>query len=191
MTQEDPVRETPPFSRRLTARDLKKLEGRETTETATDDERAATMEAFELLSLAKLTVSARIFRFGRDGWRVEGRVIADLAQSCVVSLDPVAAHVDETFTRLYVDDDSAPAQSDEIEVDHEAEDPPEPLGDGADLGAAALETLSLSLDPYPRAKGATFEPVSAAPPGVEPIKPEALKPFAGLASLKKSLEGGD
>ena len=43
-----------------------------------------------------------------------------------------------------------------IDVALDDEDPPEALGEGIDVGAVALETLTLALDPYPRAKGVAF-----------------------------------
>ncbi|MEO1613255.1 MAG: DUF177 domain-containing protein, partial [Pseudomonadota bacterium] len=79
----------------------------------------------------------------------------------------------------------------EIDVDFEGDDPPEPLGDGVDIGAVALEALALGVDPYPRAENAAFAPVAAAPPGAAPLEGDAPKPFAALAALKKSMESGD
>ena len=179
---------SPAFSRLLAPQRLAGLDGRSLSETATEAERRAVASAFGLVALDALRVEARIAREGREGWRVEGRVEAEAVQECVVSLEPVAARIDEAFLRRY--DPAATEEAAEAVIDPEAEDPPEPLGHGVDLGLVALETLALALDPYPRAPGAAFEPVLAAPEGVEPLTDEAAKPFAGLAALKSRL-GGD
>jgi hypothetical protein len=53
--------------------------------------------------------------------------------------------------------------------------------DTIDLGEVVVEQLALTLDPYPRAPGAVFDP--AALPGYE--APEAeVSPFAALVKLK-------
>ncbi|MEM8754274.1 MAG: DUF177 domain-containing protein [Pseudomonadota bacterium] len=178
---------SPPFSRFTPTRDLAAAADRPIVETADPRELREIAEAFELVSLDALSVEARIERAPGDLWRLSGAISARVVQSCVVTLEPVAATVDEPFERLY-DPAAAPVDPMEVEVAPDEDDPPEPLGAGVDVGAVALETLALSLDPYPRAKGAVFEGRAAAPPGAEPITPEALKPFAGLAALKKSLE---
>lgn len=180
---------SPEFSRFLTPRDLAALDGRSVHETATATEMAAVAETFGLLGVVELRVEARIARAGRDGWRLEGRLAASLTQACVVTLDPVAAEIDEPFHRRF--EPGAKESDTEILVDPEAEDPPEPLGAGVDLGAVALETLALALDPYPRAEGVAFEPARAAPAGIDPLTDEEVKPFAALAALKGRLGGGD
>jgi len=59
---------------------------------------------------------------------------------------------------------------------------PEPLiGGGVDLGALAIESLILGLDPYPRKPGAVFE----TPQDVNPDQ----GPFAALGRLAKRQEG--
>ena len=78
-----------------------------------------------------------------------GRLAADVAQSCVVTFEPVAAKVEAEFDRLFSGD--LPAETEgEVEIDPEAE-MPEPLVAGKlDLGEILAEELSLALDPYPR-----------------------------------------
>jgi uncharacterized metal-binding protein YceD (DUF177 family) len=62
-------------------------------------------------------------------------------------------------------------------------DAPEPLeGDTIDVGAIVADHLSLALDPFPRAAGATYEP-AAQPADAKP------NPFAALAQLKGRLKG--
>ncbi len=178
---------SPAFSRLLTPQRLAGLDGRALSEVATEAELRAVAAAFGLVGLDALRIEARLAREGKEGWRVEGRVAAEPVQECVVTLDPVPARIDEPFLRRY--EPGAAEEAEEAVIDPEAEDPPEPLGHGIDLGLVAMETLALALDPYPRAPGAAFEPVIAAPEGVEPMTDEAAKPFAGLAALKSRLGG--
>ncbi len=73
----------------------------------------------------------------------------------------------------------APAESaggGEIEIDLEADDPPDLLeSDVIDLSGYAVEHLSLDLDPFPRKPGAEF---------VTPADDADLSPFAVLKAFK-------
>ena len=76
------------------------------------------------------------------------------------------------------------ARAPDVEVPVEGdEDTPEVLsGTLIDLAAPLLEELSLGLDPYPRAKGVTFESPK------DEAEPEET-PFAVLAKLKQRPPG--
>ncbi|MEL7463109.1 MAG: DUF177 domain-containing protein [Pseudomonadota bacterium] len=182
-----------PLRRFIALRDLPKAAKTKKQDAAAKEERAAIAAAFGLLAVKEMTFDYALAPFGDDGWRVEGTLRAAVEQACVVTLEPVAARLLETFERSFapggVDpfDPDAPA----VDIAHDEEDPPEPLGEGIDLGAVVLEALALGLDPYPRADGAAFAPIAAAPPGADPLETETRKPFAALAALKKSLEQGD
>jgi len=56
---------------------------------ATDKERAALAKRFGQLSLDRLEASFTLKRVRKDLVRVKGRLAAELAQACVVTLDPV------------------------------------------------------------------------------------------------------
>jgi hypothetical protein len=113
-----------------------------------------------------------------DGLRIDGRWRADIVQTCGVSLEPFATALSGEFTVRAVPEGSrhaAPPES-EIEVDIDAEDPPDLLeSDSIDLGAYVVEHLALEIDPFPRKPGAVFEP--------PPAEPES-SPFAALLKLK-------
>lgn len=184
--------ETAPFRRMIPVRDLPARAARPIFETATAAETEAIAEDFALRAVERLDVEAALSGDGRSGWRLKGRLRARIVQNCVVTLAPVTSDIDEPFERLYVPGRASDPFQTEIVIDPDEDDPPEPLGDGIDLGAVALETLALSIEPYPRAPGVHFEGRSATPPGAEELNDEALKPFASLAELKRRLErGGD
>ncbi|MCB6177034.1 DUF177 domain-containing protein [Rhodobacter sp. Har01] len=125
---------------------------------------------------------------GRDDFRLEGRLTARLTQSCVVTLAPVPARIDEPVLRRYLADYADP-QAEEAEMPDD--DTVEPLPAFIDLAAVVAEALALALPPYPRAPGADLGEAVFAPPGVEPLREADLRPFAALAALKpKAPEGG-
>lgn len=181
------VEPSAPFTRFFSRRELSGLEGEPIRESATEEERAAIAAAFDLPSLLRLDVAAAIAREGADGWRLEGEIFAEATQTCVVTLEPVEATVREPFLRVFrpMTEEEAEALWNDVTLDPLGDDPPEPLGEGIDLGAVALEALALGLDPYPRAPGANFAPQRAAPPGAAPLDDDALRPFAALEALKR------
>lgn len=180
----------PPFHRLYKAFDLPTKTARPIAIDATPDECAEVAATLDLKGVKSLAIKADIAPAGEGVWRVKGSVTAKVVQSCVVTLAPVKARITEPFDRIFsrfADEDTAI----DIDIEYDQDDPAEPLGEGVDIGAIAVEALSLGLEPYPRAAGAAFETVRATPPGAEPLSPEATKPFAGLASLKKAMEGPD
>ncbi|MBN9011210.1 MAG: DUF177 domain-containing protein, partial [Rhizobiales bacterium] len=57
--------------------------------TATEAERAALAKAYGLVEVRSLTADLVASAGSRGSVRVEGRVTADIVQTCVVSLEPV------------------------------------------------------------------------------------------------------
>jgi hypothetical protein len=113
-----------------------------------------------------------------DGAEVVGRWSADLVQECGVTLEPVPARLEGDFQLRVVPQGSAAAPSADAEVEMELseDDPPDVLdGDRIDIGHYVVEQLSLEIDPFPRAPGATFDP---------PAPEEPPSPFAVLNRLK-------
>src|SRR5690606_6644186 len=104
-------------------------------------------------------------------------------QECVVTTDPVPLKPSESFTMLFTTD-PAVADAAGIDVDAEAEDPPELIeGDAIDLGEAVVQQMAMALDPYPRAPDA---PAVAAEQGTEGEGDEDRpNPFAVLSRLRK------
>ena len=82
----------------------------------------------------------------------DGVLDADVVQSCVVSLEPVAQRVEERFTVRFV-----PEGQESGDEDPESPDEIPYAGSVIDLGEAAAEQLALSLDPYPRDPAAELD----------------------------------
>ena len=146
---------------------------------ADDAERAAIAKRLDLASLDRLEAHVCLECTG-DVVRAKGRLLASLDQSCVVTGEPVAAHVDEPFALVFVPEPPAAGPDDEIELGEVDLDVVFHDGSAIDLGGAIADTLALSLDPYPRSAGADAALKEA---GV--MTEEQASPFAVLAKLRK------
>ncbi len=170
---------TPEFSRRFSLDSIGSIPRNVTIE-ATAHERAAVATRFDLVSLDLLTATATLTA-SATGVETTGRFVADLVQSCVVTGDPVAAHLDEAFTLRFVDPETLVSDTDEIELSDDDCDLIEMDAGGVDLGEAVAQTLGLALDPFPR---------SAAEQAREDerkwVAGEDAGPFAGLKGMLKS-----
>ena len=149
---------------------------------ADEGERKVIAKRLGLPCLDRLEAHVTLSRTG-EIVRAEGRLLASLDQNCVVTGDPVAAHIDEPFAMLFTPEPPSGGPDEEIELGEG--DCDTVFYDGAviDLGSAIADTLALSLDPYPRSAGADAALKEA---GV--ITEEQASPFAVLATLKKTDE---
>jgi uncharacterized metal-binding protein YceD (DUF177 family) len=149
---------------------------------ATEAERAKLAAAYDLQAVSDFRATVELAAVPGGAVKLEGRVVADIVQTCVVSLVPVPAHIDEEFIRRFVrggDERTSERPGGEVLVDPESADPPEIIdGPKIDAGAAAEEAFVLALDPYPRAPDAKL-PAGAGP------DPDAERdsPFAVLSKL--------
>ncbi|MCM8558136.1 YceD family protein [Sphingomicrobium sediminis] len=146
--------------------------------------RAEIAERLGLVSLDRFIVDYRIERDG-DLVHVEGRMEATSEQACVATGDPVLETLDEKFA---FDFRPVPATgSEEEEIELEADEMDTIFHDGREIaiGDALVDTLSLSLDPWPRVDDADARLRAA---GVK--TEEEAGAFGALAGLKKRLEAG-
>ena len=134
------------------------------------------------LGLGRLDRLEAHVTLGRNGpvVRAEGRIVATLEQSCVVTGEPVSAHIDEPFTFIFVPAPDSSNPDEEVELGEEDCDTVFYDGAAIDLGSAIADTLALSVDPYPRSASADAALREA---GV--LTEEQASPFAALAALKK------
>jgi uncharacterized metal-binding protein YceD (DUF177 family) len=146
---------------------------------ADEAERAAIAKRLDLASLDRLEAHVCLECTG-EVVRAKGRLLASLDQSCVVTGEPVAAHVDEPFALIFVPEPPVARPEEEIELGEKDLDVVFHDGSAIDLGSALADTLALSLDPYPRSAGADAALKEA---GV--LTEEQASPFAVLAKLRK------
>ncbi|MFC4291330.1 YceD family protein [Sphingorhabdus arenilitoris] len=156
---------------------------------ASESERAALSERFDLLSLEKLeaviTVSAT-----EKGISAKGKIWAELVQACTATGEPVPDSIADDIDLLFM---APPQHGEDAEIELLPDECEVIFHDGkvVDLGEAAAQSMGLAINPYPRSKIAD-EKLRAA--GVKSEEEEARElearkavsgPFAGLAGLQQ------
>jgi uncharacterized metal-binding protein YceD (DUF177 family) len=153
---------------------------------ADETERAALAGRFGLLSIGRLAAEAVLTRTG-TAITAAGSLAAEVVQSCVATGEPVPATVKERFRIDFQPQPAGTLPDEEVELGERELDTVFYEGGSIDLGEAVAETLSLSLDPYPRCPAAEAALKEAGVASEEQARAE-LGPFAGLAALKGKLE---
>ncbi len=145
---------------------------------ADESERAAIAKRLGLPSVDRLEAHVTLAKTG-NVVRASGRLGASLDQNCVVTNDPVPAHIDEPFEMVFMPEPAETSPDEEIELGESDCDVVFYDGAAIDLGTAIADTLALGLNPYPRSAGADAALKEA---GV--LTEEQASPFAALAKLK-------
>lgn len=126
---------------------------------ADQGQKQALAEAHGLLAVERFEAELQISSWKRNGVKVSGRVVADITQECVVTLEPVEATIREDVQGLFLPGDSKLGrlgfdEGGEIHLDAEGPDSPETFsGDSIDVGALAEEFFGLGINPYPKKTG--------------------------------------
>ncbi len=186
-----PSRQEPSEFSRLVEIDDIPAKGLDATIHADASECAALALRAGLVAVESLAADFHLCKVKGSRVAVEGVLHALVVQTCVVSLEPFESEIEGPIAVDFaaaVATDLVPAG---IRADRgdragagnprSAElDAPDPIIDGRiDLGAVAAEFFMLSLDPYPRKPGVSFDA-----PGV--AGPESVSPFAALGKLEGS-----
>ncbi len=155
---------------------------------ADNEQREKIAKALDLLELEDFRFDYQLRRTSRGRFKLKGQLHAKAMQTCVITLEPVAAIIEEA-----IEIDLWPAEDVErLEAEAEAEpesvsvqlDGPEPIsGDSIDVGQLAYEHFAAALDPYPKISEAEFDWRNQA---AEQDDDTQNKPFAALAKLKKT-----
>jgi uncharacterized metal-binding protein YceD (DUF177 family) len=179
--------------------------GRTYTIKASPEECTLVAARLGLQSVGAINAVLEIKPAGKGLIKVTGTAKADVVQTCVVSLAPVPAQVEDEVSATFVTEERAAADvlkkerakakraagkkaedPEEEVVGLGGDDPPEIARDGRiDLGEVAVVQLALALDPYPRAPGAAFNPEAWGGEAEKAEKSATVSPFAALAKLKK------
>jgi hypothetical protein len=126
---------------------------------ASPEQRAALAQEHGLLEVKKFHAELVVSPWKRDGVSVSGRVEGDIVQECVVTLEPIDAHIEEEVSAVFIPEDSKLGRYDqfsagEMILDPEGPDVPESFsGTRIDVGALAEQFFALGIDPYPRKEG--------------------------------------
>ena len=143
------------------------------------DARARIAKRLDLIELNLLAVNAEV-RAVAGGIAARGDVRAELVQRCAATDLPVPASLNESFDLRFLRDiDAVAVEEEEVEISGADCDILPLEGERIDLGEAAVQTLSLGLDPFPRHSDADR---ILAEKGV--LSEEAAGPFAALAKLR-------
>lgn len=152
--------------------------GLHVTRSATTEECAQFAEDLSIVSCENLKATYQIKAKKRDRYELTGHVAAEVTQSCIVTLEPVHAKLDEPLDCTFVSPDLLP-KSQEEEQEVLSIDDLEPIENGTiDVGRIIFEVISTGLEPYPRREDAQW----ADPANTGDV---AAGPFAALAELKK------
>jgi uncharacterized metal-binding protein YceD (DUF177 family) len=140
---------------------------------ASETERKALAQRFDLVSLDRLVAQIELAPQGRDMFLLRAAFDADFRQRCVITLDPVRDAVSGQFTLLY----GPPEAEDPAPVAVEDDIAFEPLeNDWIDVGEAVAQEFSLVLPPFPRVPDADLAAEMS-------TSDEDANPFAGLSRL--------
>ncbi|MBV8800726.1 MAG: DUF177 domain-containing protein [Alphaproteobacteria bacterium] len=145
---------------------------------ATAEQRARISEWAGVVAVNRFMASVALRRHSSARFSYHAKLIVDVTQSCVVTLEPVHSQLNLDVARaLHLIKSSS--KSAEHPSSPASDDAPEEIEDGRyDLAAPLLEEFALALDPYPRCPGVEFEP----PPDGD----TQASPFAVLKALRES-----
>ncbi len=140
---------------------------------------------FGVEGLRKVRFHGEIRGHGERDWQLKATIGATIAQTCVVTLEPMNTRIDLPVVRLFLAELQG---ADDEEVEMPEDDSVEMLGNEIDIDALLAEALALEIPDFPRKEDAELGEAVFAEPGVTPMRDEDTRPFAGLAALKKSLD---
>lgn len=146
---------------------------------ATPAEAAALAHRFGIVAIHRLEATVAL---ARDGAMVtvQGRLLADIVQSCAISAEDIAVAVNEPLDFRFVPA-SHHRPDEEVELTAQECDEIDFSGTRFDLGEAVAQSLALAIDPF--LEGPDADRVRRQ---VGLAEPQATGAFAALAALKRS-----
>lgn len=156
-------------------------DGRDVVIAPPAEERAALATELGVSTVETLEVRLHAVKF-RGGFRVTGRLTAEVTQPSVLTLEPVRQSIAEPIDRIFLPGGekayAGPAGA-EVFVDLEGEDVPDHFeGTEADLSGLVLETLALAIDLYPKGPSDSLDAALLNP------DPPIESPFAVLKAIR-------
>lgn len=128
---------------------------------------------------------------------VHGEIKSEVEQICVQSLEPMVSEINEAFDGYFADRGQAVPFSkakkelyskygvDDTPILEEEEDPELIENGHIDIGALAIQFLSLAIDPYPRRDGLESQLPDEVSIATTAKFEERENPFAALKDLKR------
>ncbi len=149
--------------------------------TAGEAERIALARRLGLLKFARFEAVLELRPWRNCGLAVSGQFEAEIAQACVVTLEPLESTLKGSIEGYFLPGAMLLRDGPDKDMDEPPEEVPE--SGLIDLGELAVQHLAVAIDPYPRRRDADFVLPAESTPAPEP------SPFAVLAALKGSLKG--
>jgi uncharacterized metal-binding protein YceD (DUF177 family) len=150
---------------------------------AEEAERIELAQRMGIPEIKVLTATMHVVREqGGATYCVEGRLRAQLVQTCVVTLEPLEIGIDVPIFVRFAETDDVKADDIDWDLLPDDEDMPESITDGViDLGDLAAEQLALEIDPFPRTPDLPYQDHSSDDGSDEE------NPFSALAALRDKL----
>jgi len=143
-------------------------------------ERAELAKRFDLEEISSLSAQLALQPGGQQTLKVAGKIIADIVQKCVVTLDPLPSHIEIDVDMTFVPADTESGEENLLDQDT-LEGETEFYSSGKiDLGEMVSQHLGVNIDLYPRKSGVVL-PVTEF--GSKAEKPH---PFAQLVKKTKN-----
>lgn len=165
--------------------------GIEVTLKSDDKERAALAKAHGLGEVRSFSADFIITPWKKSGIKIRGKVLAQIVQACVVTLEPIENQIDENVEIVMVPEHSRLAripldESGEMLIAADGPDIPETFsGDKIDIGAIAEEFFDLAIDLYPRKPDLTDSMAITVGEAEDEGGHGGVSPFARLADWQK------
>ncbi|WP_020398835.1 YceD family protein [Kordiimonas gwangyangensis] len=154
---------------------------------ASEAELAALAERFNLIEFGSLKADIEVKDRGAEqGIFVTGTLDAAFTQRCIVSLEPVAEEMSTSFELMLVDEATADRMdAEEVYLDDDAPEYDALEGDMIPLGEIVAQTVSINMNPYPRAEDAELNVGNKKNISVNEEELKKPNPFAVLDKLRK------
>lgn len=166
-----PIEPAPTFTHVIELADLPR-EGRSFSFTALEDVFGELIRRLGVVGIHQLAYSLHALPTP-DGVKISGQVSASLLRTCVITGETMDEQIEEDLRLTFVHK-SGKAVDDELTLD---EDWPEFLESAQlDLAEVAVQQLLIAMNPYPRKRGAIYEPA--------PTPPLSTSPFSALGQIK-------
>jgi uncharacterized metal-binding protein YceD (DUF177 family) len=140
---------------------------------ALPDECGALAKRFDVRSISSVSAQLHVAPHAQ-GFCVTGVVTADVVQTCVVTGEAVAAHVEAPINVLLWTQE-VEGDLDMLEEAYGVDDIEPIESDDYDLGEMSAQYLALAIDPFPRKKGASLDAI---------LPQRKTNPFSVLSQLK-------
>ncbi len=153
---------------------------------AREEECQVLAKRFSLPKVKSLKAFVKVWDGGKkEGIYVAGELVSDVTQSCGVSLEEIDETVKTDFELLLVD----PETADRLDADEAYLNPDLPEydaleGDEIPIGEIIAQTLSMSLNPYPRSENTEVTISKSSKISLNEAELEKPNPFAVLQKLR-------